>query len=74
MTATGAVEWLCDAYDAAIAEGEVDPLTLIPCFVLDFLCIHPFKDGNGSMSRLLALLLLYRAATWWVATSASRRR
>lgn len=56
-----AMERLCDAYNAAIAEGEVDPLILIPCFVLDFLCIHPFKDGNGRMSRLLTLLLLYRA-------------
>ncbi len=56
-----AVDQLCDAYDTAIAEGEVDPLILIPCFVLDFLCIHPFKDGNGRMSRLLTLLLLYRA-------------
>ena len=56
-----AMEQLCDAYNTAIAEGEVDPLILIPCFVLDFLCIHPFKDGNGRMSRLLTLLLLYRA-------------
>ena len=56
-----AMDRLCDAYNTAIAEGEVDPLILIPCFVLDFLCIHPFKDGNGRMSRLLTLLLLYRA-------------
>ena len=39
----------------------MDPLLLIPMFVLDFLCIHPFNDGNGRMSRLLTLLLLYRA-------------
>jgi Fic family protein len=39
----------------------MDPLLLIPVFVLDFLCIHPFNDGNGRMSRLLTLLLLYRA-------------
>jgi Fic family protein len=41
--------------------GEVDPLLLIPAYVLDFLCIHPFLDGNGRMARLLTLLLLYKA-------------
>lgn len=56
-----AMDDLCAAYDRALAEGVVDPLILIPCFVLDFLCIHPFEDGNGRMSRLLTLLLLYRA-------------
>lgn len=56
-----AMESLCEAYDRAIADGEVDPLILIPMFILDFLCIHPFNDGNGRMSRLLTLLLLYRA-------------
>ena len=56
-----AMEELCAAYDRALVEGMVDPLILIPCFVLDFLCIHPFEDGNGRMSRLLTLLLLYRA-------------
>ena len=40
---------------------QIDPLILIPMFILDFLCIHPFSDGNGRMSRLLTLLLLYRA-------------
>lgn len=39
---------------------EYDPLILMPMFILDFLCIHPFNDGNGRMSRLLTLLLLYR--------------
>ncbi len=39
----------------------VDELILIPCFLLDFLCIHPFNDGNGRMSRLMTLLLLYRS-------------
>lgn len=41
--------------------GEVEPLLLIPAYVLDFLCIHPFRDGNGRMARLLSLLLLYQA-------------
>ena len=44
-----------------MATQQIDPIILIPMFVLDFLCIHPFKDGNGRMSRLLTLLLLYRA-------------
>ena len=39
----------------------MDPLLLIPMFILDFLCVHPFNDGNGRMSRLLTLLLLYRS-------------
>ena len=42
-------------------DTELDPLLLIPIFILDFLCIHPFNDGNGRMSRLLTLLLLYRS-------------
>ena len=54
------VEALCDAFDDAIARNEADPLLIIPMFILDFLCIHPFNDGNGRMSRLLTLLLLYR--------------
>ena len=56
-----AVEALCQAYEEAVCIGEMDPLILIPMFVLDFLCIHPFNGGNGLMSRLLTLLLLYRA-------------
>ena len=52
---------LCDAYDAASADPEIDKLILLPMFILDFLCIHPFSDGNGRMSRLLTLLLLYRS-------------
>ena len=54
------IEALCDAFDDAIARNEADPLLIIPMFILDFLCIHPFNDGNGRMSRLLTLLLLYR--------------
>ena len=55
------VEDLCNQYLREVDRGEIDPLLLIPIFVLDFLCIHPFNDGNGRMSRLLTLLLLYRA-------------
>ena len=55
------VSAICSAYEDALRDGETDPLALIPMFVLDFLCIHPFNDGNGRMSRLLSLLLLYRA-------------
>lgn len=55
------IEALCDAFDDAIARNEADPLLIIPMFILDFLCIHPFNDGNGRMSRLLTLLLFYRA-------------
>ncbi len=56
-----AIDALCDAYNAAMSDPAANPLLIIPMFVLDFLCIHPFADGNGRMSRLLTLLLLYRA-------------
>lgn len=55
------MEQLCEAFENAMAEGQIDPLILIPMFILDFLCIHPFNDGNGRMSRLLTLLMLYKA-------------
>jgi len=55
-----AMELACAAYERALQQGA-DPLLLIPMFILDFLCIHPFNDGNGRMSRLLTLLLLYRS-------------
>lgn len=55
-----AVENLCRAYEQAIAKEKLDALLLIPAFICDFLCIHPFNDGNGRMSRLLTLLLLYK--------------
>lgn len=55
-----AVENLCNAYEQAISKEKVDALILIPAFICDFLCIHPFNDGNGRMSRLLTLLLLYK--------------
>ena len=56
-----AVQNLCDEYNKAIERKDVDPLILIPIFIHDFLCIHPFNDGNGRMSRLLITLLLYRS-------------
>ena len=55
------IENLCNQFMREVDRGEVDPLLLIPMYVLDFLCIHPFNDGNGRMSRLLTLLLLYRS-------------
>lgn len=55
------MEELCYQYNQAIQKAEIDPLLLIPCFVLDFLSIHPFSDGNGRISRLLTLLLLYKS-------------
>ncbi len=56
-----AIDALCNAFQEAMTDIELDPLLLIPVFILDFLCIHPFNDGNGRMSRLLTLLLLYRS-------------
>lgn len=56
-----AIEELCQSYDEALNSGNIDALILIPMFVLDFLCVHPFNDGNGRLSRLLTLLLLYRS-------------
>ncbi|WP_295156921.1 Fic family protein [uncultured Ruminococcus sp.] len=55
------IEAICDNYKLAIGSGKVDPFLMIPVFIHDFLCIHPFSDGNGRMSRLLTLLLLYRS-------------
>lgn len=56
-----AVNKLCTAFSEAVKDHFTDPLLLIPMFILDFLCIHPFNDGNGRISRLLTLLLLFRA-------------
>ena len=56
-----AVEKICEEYDKAINTYGIDPLIAIPVFILDFLCIHPFNDGNGRMSRLLTTLLLYKS-------------
>ena len=55
-----ALESICNEYNRVIGNMEVEPLIAIPTFIHDFLCIHPFNDGNGRMSRLLTTLLLYR--------------
>lgn len=55
-----AMEQLELAYMEARNDAGINQLLLIPCVILDFLCIHPFRDGNGRMSRLLSLLLLYK--------------
>jgi Fic family protein len=55
-----AMEQLELAYMDARSDSNINQLLLIPCVILDFLCIHPFRDGNGRMSRLLSLLLLYK--------------
>ena len=56
-----AMEELCARFLEAWEVDRIDKLVLIPMFILDFLCIHPFNDGNGRMSRLLTLLLFYKA-------------
>ncbi len=56
-----AMEELCTRFPEAWEADRIDKLVLIPMFILDFLCIHPFNDGNGRMSRLLTLLLFYKA-------------
>ncbi|MGN1457493.1 MAG: Fic family protein [Acutalibacteraceae bacterium] len=55
-----ALDKICDEYNKAAGNYKIEPLILIPIFIHDFLCIHPFNDGNGRMSRLLTTLLLYR--------------
>ena len=55
-----ALDRICEEYNRVIGNMEVEPLIAIPVFINDFLCIHPFNDGNGRMSRLLTTLLLYR--------------
>lgn len=57
----GAMEELHEKFSERWDAGAVEPLILIPAYVLDFLCIHPFLDGNGRTARLLTLLLLYKA-------------
>lgn len=57
----GALDKICEEYNKVIGNFELEPLIAIPMFIHDFLCIHPFNDGNGRMSRLLTTLLLYRS-------------
>ena len=56
-----AMDKICEEYNRVIGNMELEPLIAIPIFIHDFLCIHPFNDGNGRMSRLLTTLLLYRS-------------
>ena len=56
-----ALDVICEEYNRVIGNMELEPLIAIPVFIHDFLCIHPFNDGNGRMSRLLTTLLLYRS-------------
>lgn len=56
-----ALDIICGEYNRVIGNMELEPLIAIPVFIHDFLCIHPFNDGNGRMSRLLTTLLLYRS-------------
>ena len=56
-----ALDRICEEYNKVIGNMELEPLIAIPVFIHDFLCIHPFNDGNGRMSRLLTTLLLYRS-------------
>lgn len=56
-----ALENICNEYNIVIGNNALEPLIAIPIFIHDFLCIHPFNDGNGRMSRLLTTLLLYRS-------------
>ena len=56
-----AINMICESFEKAIDAQSIDPLILIPIAIHDFLCVHPFNDGNGRMSRLLTTLLLYRS-------------
>ena len=56
-----ALDKICEQYNLVVGNHLINPLIAIPIFIHDFLCIHPFNDGNGRMSRLLTTLLLYRS-------------
>jgi len=55
-----ALDRICEEFNKVTGNMELEPLIAIPVFIHDFLCVHPFNDGNGRMSRLLTSLLLYR--------------
>ncbi|MBL4864874.1 MAG: Fic family protein [Pseudomonadales bacterium] len=55
-----AMDELIDRYHHCIQDLQIEPLIIIPLFILDFLCVHPFSDGNGRSARLLTLILLYQ--------------
>lgn len=55
-----ALDRICEEYNRVIGSMELEPLIAVPIFIHDFLCIHPFNDGNGRISRLLTTLLLYQ--------------
>lgn len=57
----GAMDKLHNLFNSELAKSQLEPLLIIATYVFDFLCIHPFNDGNGRMSRLLSLLLLYKS-------------
>ena len=56
-----ALDKICEEFNKVVGNFELEPLIAIPIFIHDFLCMHPFNDGNGRMSRLLTTLLLYRS-------------
>ena len=66
-----ALDRICEEYNKVIGNMELEPLIAIPIFIHDFLRIHPFNDGNGRMSRLLTLLLLYKCV--WEKTISQNR-
>lgn len=59
-----ALDKICEEYNKCLGNYRIEPLLLIPIFIQDFLCIHPFNDGNGRTSRLLTTLLLYQNGFW----------
>lgn len=69
-----ALDKICEEYNKVIGNLELEPLIAIPTFIHDFLCIHPFNDGNGRMSRLLTTLLLYPKATGSIKHAFGARR